>query len=219
MKLLQMYCLCVMIFFLYFLYDIVIKKSIEKSKGKKYINFVIIAIFSILGIFQLYHLIDDEYSSRNSFHKVFDEPFKKSYEIIKLDGKTYAILDVSYTLGKYIIAEAKYNENEDKGMDITIDYSQTKMIDKNDINVRTIEKFNKMILKNKDFYIVKGKNLVYIYGSTYKIENQNDNDITINLKTGKQTRLEKLVPRENNTMIPENYLEDNGEKNLIVLFK
>lgn len=218
MNILQVYYLCVMIFFLYFLYNVVIKKSIEKGKSK-YLNYIVIAVFGLFGIFNFYHSMDNEYADKNSFHKFFDEPFKKNYQVTKIDGKTYAILDGSYTLGKYLIAEAEYNKNknESKGIDITIDYSKIELIDKNGIGIQFIKNFDKIILKNKDFDIVKGKNLVYVYGSTYKIENQNDNNVTIKLKTGKKTKFEKLVPMENNEIIPENYLEDNGEKTLTVL--
>lgn len=188
------------------------------------------AVFTLNFALAKINNIEKKFETKSYEYEYNNDLMKRNYEIIEgEDGKLYGVMDKAETVSKVIIAEIKgYNETilenpknpfePYKGKDITIDFSNIKMIH-NEYEFHSVQDFDEVTFENKSFQKVKGKDEVYIYPYVYKIVKENENNITVRFKGRKQVEYEEIVPWVNNKSIPSNYLEFfKGEKSLTVLF-
>ena len=203
-----------------------IKHTTKNKKMRYIVCFIFILNFvggKITDIREVINPKDYEYEYSNDL-------MKRNYEIIKGgDGKLYCVMNKAESVPKAIIAEVKsYNEiildkpknifAPYKGKDITIDFSNIKMIDR-EYEFHSVQNFDEVTFENQKFGKIKGKDEVYIYPYIYKIVKETDKNITVKFKGRKKVKFEEIVPMVNNEIIPSNYLEFyKEEKTLTVLF-
>lgn len=226
------------IFLSFSLFDIVIGKTwknqkinetIKHTTKNKKIRYIVCFIFNTNFVGGKITDIREVINPKN-YEYEYNDLMKRNYEIIKgEDGKLYGVMDKAESVPKIIVAEVKnYNEiilekpknpfEPYKGKDITIDFSNIKMIDR-EYKFHSVQNFDKVTFENKPFQKIKGKNKIYLAPYVYEIVEESNNNITVNFKGRKQVEYEEIVPWVNNESIPRNYLEFfKGEKSLTVLF-
>ena len=190
------------IFLSFCLFDILIDKvwknprineTIKRTTKNKKIRYILCFIFILNFVGGKIIDIKEVINSKNYEYEYSNDLMKRNYQIIEgEDGKLYCVMNKAEAVPKVIVAEVKgYNEiilekpknpfEPYKGKDITIDFSNIKMIDW-EYTFHSVCDFDKVTFENKPFQKIKGKNEIYLAPYVYKIVEESDNNITVNFK-------------------------------------
>lgn len=120
-----------LVYLLFLLYEFIIQKSIEPNKLRKYVIFVILAVYTGLGV---------HYSVTNRKAKNYK---KSSYEIVKIDNKDYAIVEELTELNRFVVAEVEELSNKN----IIINLKNLKFIEMTNHKVTKVDNFRDVMLK------------------------------------------------------------------------
>ena len=118
-----------LVYLLFLLYEFIIQKSTESNKLRKYVIFVILAIYTGLGV---------HYSLTNRKAKNYK---KSSYEIVKIDNKDYAIVEELTELNRIVVAEVELSNK-----DITLNLKNLKFIELTNQKITKFDDFRDVII-------------------------------------------------------------------------
>lgn len=120
----------ILVYLIFLLYEFIIQKSTEQNKLRKYVIFIILAIYTGLGV---------HYNVINRKAKNYK---KSSYEIVKINNKDYAIVEELTELNRFVVVEVEELSNKD----ITLNLKKLKLIEMTNQKVTVVSNFRDVII-------------------------------------------------------------------------